>query len=55
MFKSDAEFSRLVQLHKSLTKRSKSLQKHSQNVQNGSQHDFSLDASQTLATVLQRC
>ena len=39
--------SELSQLDKTLTKRPKRLQKHSQNVQNGSQHDFSLNASQT--------
>ena len=50
--KSDSELLPLAPLHKSLTKRPKWLQKHSQNVHNGSQHDFSLNASQTRATVV---
>ena len=48
----DSELSRLVQLHKQLTKRPKWLQKRPQNTQNGLKHDFSLNASQTRATVV---
>ena len=51
---SDNELSSLVQLHKSLLKRSKWFTKYSQNVQNGSKHDFSQNASKTCATVMQQ-
>ena len=51
---SGRKLSRLVQLHKTLTKRSKWFLKHSQNVQNDSKHDFSQNASKTCATVMQQ-